>query len=79
MQMQCLPACLPACLAILLYALLSQTAHALPIACAICAPPAGAATGDAVATFDQVGVLVPRGRFDIEMYMSALKLVGQVS
>ncbi|KAL4426532.1 hypothetical protein ABPG77_008390 [Micractinium sp. CCAP 211/92] len=38
---------------------------------------AGAATGDAVATFDQVGVLVPRGRFDIEMYMSSLKLVGQ--
>lgn len=26
----------------------------------------------------QVGVLVPRGRFDIEMYMSSLKLVGQV-
>ena len=41
-------------------------------------PRAGAATGDAVATFDQVGVLVPRGRFDIEMYMSSLKLVGQV-
>jgi hypothetical protein len=39
----------------------------------------GAATGDAVATFDQVGVLVPRGRFDIEMYMASLKLVGQVS
>lgn len=26
----------------------------------------------------QVGVLVPRGRFDIEMYLSSLKLVGQV-
>ena len=38
----------------------------------------GAATGDAVATFDQVGVLVPRGRFDIEMYLGSLKLVGQV-
>ncbi|PSC71373.1 FACT complex subunit SSRP1 [Micractinium conductrix] len=38
---------------------------------------AGAATGDAVATFDQVGVLVPRGRFDIEMYLGSLKLVGQ--
>lgn len=38
---------------------------------------AGAATGDAVVTFDQVGVLVPRGRFDVEMYMAAVKLVGQ--
>ncbi|GAB4821853.1 hypothetical protein N2152v2_008899 [Parachlorella kessleri] len=38
---------------------------------------AGAATGDAVATFDQVGIIVPRGRFDVEMYMSSLKLVGQ--
>lgn len=45
----------------------------------VCGWHAGAATGDAVATFDQVGVLVPRGRFDIEMYMASLKLVGQVS
>ncbi|KAI3435903.1 hypothetical protein D9Q98_001961 [Chlorella vulgaris] len=38
---------------------------------------AGAATGDAVATFDQVGVMIPRGRYDIELYLSSLKLVGQ--
>lgn len=51
----------------------------LSLPCHMRAPaPAGAATGDAVATFDQVGVLVPRGRFDIEMYLSSLKLVGQV-
>lgn len=37
----------------------------------------GAAAGDAIATFDSVGVLVPRGRFDCELYASSLKLVGQ--
>lgn len=38
---------------------------------------AGTATGDAIATFDSVGVIVPRGRFDIEMYTSSFKLLGQ--
>lgn len=38
---------------------------------------AGAATGEAIASFDGVGVLVPRGRFDCEMYASSLKLLGQ--
>lgn len=38
---------------------------------------AAAATGDAISTFDSVGVLVPRGRFDTELYASTLKLVGQ--
>ena len=33
--------------------------------------------GDVVASFDQVGVLVPRGRFDIEMYTSSFHLLGQ--
>ena len=37
----------------------------------------GAGAGDAIATFDSVGVLVPRGRFDTELYASSLKLVGQ--
>jgi structure-specific recognition protein 1 len=36
-----------------------------------------AATGDAISTFDSIGVLVPRGRFDMELYASTLKLVGQ--
>jgi hypothetical protein len=39
---------------------------------------AGAAVGDAVATFDNVAVQAPRGRFDVEMYLTFLKLVGQV-
>ena len=33
--------------------------------------------GDVVASFDQVGVLVPRGRFDVEMYSSSFHLLGQ--
>lgn len=37
----------------------------------------GAATGEAIVTFDSVAVLVPRGRFDVEMFASSLKLVGQ--
>ena len=39
---------------------------------------AGAAMGNAVVTFDQVHVLAPRGRFEVEMYLSSLKLTGQV-
>eukprot|EP00891_Asterochloris_glomerata_P007691 jgi/Astpho2/7691/Aster-02572 len=38
---------------------------------------AGAAMGNAVVTFDQVHVLAPRGRFEVEMYLSSLKLTGQ--
>ena len=38
---------------------------------------AGAAAGDAIVTFDSVGILVPRGRFDVEMYATSLKLIGQ--
>jgi hypothetical protein len=38
----------------------------------------GAAVGDAVATFDNVAVIAPRGRFDVEMYLTFFKLVGQV-
>ena len=34
--------------------------------------------GNAVVTFDQVHVLAPRGRFEVEMYLSSLKLTGQV-
>ena len=33
--------------------------------------------GDVVASFDQVGVLVPRGRFDVEMFSSSFHLLGQ--
>ena len=40
---------------------------------------AGAATGSAVVTFDTMSLLAPRGRFDVEMYLSSLKLTGQVS
>ena len=36
-----------------------------------------AAAGDAVVAFEGVAVLHPRGRFDIEMYASFLKLLGQ--
>lgn len=39
----------------------------------------GAAVGDPVATFEGAAVLAPRGRFDIELYLSFLKLTGQVS
>jgi len=38
---------------------------------------AGTASGDAIVTFDSVGSLIPRGRFDVEMYPTSLKLVGQ--
>ena len=38
----------------------------------------GAAVGDPVATFDGAAVLAPRGRFNIELYLSFLKLTGQV-
>lgn len=36
-----------------------------------------AAAGDAIVTFDGVAVLHPRGRFDIEMYATFMKLLGQ--
>lgn len=39
---------------------------------------ANTATGDAVAAFDNVTVLAPRGRFTVELYLSSLKLEGQV-
>lgn len=40
---------------------------------------AGVATSaDAVVTFDEVAVLAPRGRYQVEMHASFLKLVGQV-
>jgi hypothetical protein len=39
---------------------------------------AGVAVGDAVVTFDGVAVLAPRGRFEIELYGSFMKLLGQV-
>lgn len=37
---------------------------------------AGAAA-DAVTSFDEVSMVVPRGRFDVEMHLTFLKLVGQ--
>jgi hypothetical protein len=37
-----------------------------------------ATSDDAVAVFDEVHVLAPRGRFVVEMHASFLKLVGQV-
>ncbi len=33
---------------------------------------------DAVASFDNVNVMAPRGRFEVELYLSFLKLIGQV-
>ena len=39
---------------------------------------AGVAVGDAVVAFDGVAVLAPRGRFEIELYGSFMKLLGQV-
>lgn len=39
---------------------------------------AGASVGDPVVTFEGAAVLAPRGRFDIELYLSFLKLTGQV-
>ncbi|EIE21134.1 SSrecog-domain-containing protein [Coccomyxa subellipsoidea C-169] len=38
---------------------------------------AGVATEDAVVTFDSLAVLIPRGRFDVELYPSFMKLLGQ--
>ena len=38
----------------------------------------GAAVGDAIASFGAVAVLAPRGRFEIELYSSFMKLLGQV-
>ena len=38
----------------------------------------GAAAGDVIATFDSVGLLAPRGRFEVEMYLTSMKLLGQV-
>ena len=38
----------------------------------------GAATGEAVATFESVGLLAPRGRFEVEMFVSSMTLSGQV-
>ena len=35
------------------------------------------AVGEAVVAFNGVAVLAPRGRFDIEMHLGFLKLVGQ--
>lgn len=59
-----LPACPPP--QVLLDALLQYT-------------DAGVATSaDAVVTFDEVAVLAPRGRYQVEMHTSFLKLVGQV-
>lgn len=39
---------------------------------------AGDTVGDAVVTFDGVAVLAPRGRFEVELYLSFMKLLGQV-
>ena len=39
---------------------------------------AGAAAGNAVVTFETMSLLAPRGRFDVEMHLSSLKLTGQV-
>ena len=39
----------------------------------------GQATGEAVATFESVGLLAPRGRFEVEMFVSSMTLSGQVS
>ncbi len=39
---------------------------------------AGVAVEDAVVTFDSLAVLIPRGRFDVELYPSFMKLLGQV-
>ena len=38
---------------------------------------AGGSSADAVAGFDDVAVMVPRGRFSVEMHLSMVKLVGQ--
>jgi len=38
----------------------------------------GAALGDPVAVFGNSALLAPRGRFDVELYLSFMKLTGQV-
>lgn len=37
----------------------------------------GAAVGDPVAVFESSALLAPRGRFDVELYLSFMKLTGQ--
>lgn len=37
-----------------------------------------ASTDEAVCIFSEVGVMAPRGRFEIEMHLSYLTLTGQV-
>ena len=37
----------------------------------------GEVSGTAVATFDLVNIVNPRGRFDVELYGTFLKLLGQ--
>lgn len=60
------PCALCHCLQALLEALLQYT-------------DAGVATSaDAVITFEEVAILAPRGRYQVEMHASFLKLVGQV-
>jgi hypothetical protein len=39
----------------------------------------GAAVGDPVAVFESSALLAPRGRFDVELYLSFMKLTGQVT
>ena len=38
---------------------------------------ANTAVGDAVATFESVSLLQPRGKFNVELYLSSMKLEGQ--
>lgn len=49
----------------------------LPLTDAVGAGGAGGAADEPIATFEGVAVLQPRGRFDIEMYGSYLRLAGQ--
>ena len=39
----------------------------------------GAAVGDPVHVFESAALLAPRGRFDVELFLSFMKLTGQVS
>ena len=39
----------------------------------------GAAVGDPVYVFENAALLAPRGRFDVELFVSFMKLTGQVS
>ena len=39
----------------------------------------GAAVGDPVHVFENAALLAPRGRFDVELFLSFMKLTGQVS